>query len=421
MALKSFLLFLIASCSLLAGNERKTYIQKPIGLTPKAEIFEEPEKDLKAVNTPPPVFNAPVVGAERMNLYLDSLKDKRVAIVGNQTSVINKTHIVDTLSALGVKIVKVFAPEHGFRGDQDAGEKVNSSIDPKTGIQIISLYGKNKKPFPDQLADVDIVIYDIQDVGVRFYTYISTLHYVMEACAENQKRLLVLDRPNPNGHYVDGPVRDNAHKSFVGMDPVPIVYGMSIGEYALMVNGEHWLTDNLECSLWVVPCKYYTHKTKYVLPVAPSPNLRSEAAISLYPSLCLFEATSISIGRGTENPFEIFGHPNFPKTDYNFTPVSSFGAKAPLWENRICNGFDLKNSLRKRNYEINLDWLIQARKLLGDTLEFINQSDFFNRLAGNSTLRHQILNGTSEKEIRASWKPDLDHFKTIRAKYLIYK
>ena len=421
LSLKSILLFLIASCSLLAGSENKKNAPNVSEEKKNQTIIEEPLEEIKTETAQQTVYHDPIVGAERLNLYIDSLKGKRIAIVSNQTSVLGKTHIVDTLLAHGITIAKVFAPEHGFRGDADAGEKINSSIDEKTGIPIISLYGKNKKPYPDQLEDVDIVIYDIQDVGVRFYTYISTLHYVMEACAENQKRLLVLDRPNPNGHYIDGPVRDHAHKSFVGMDPVPIVYGMTIGEYALMVNGEKWLSDSLQCNLWIVPCKYYVHKSKYILPVAPSPNLRTEIAVTLYPSLCLFEATSISIGRGTDRPFEMFGHPNFPSTGYSFTPVPSFGAKSPLWENTPCNGFDLQNSQRRRTYEINLGWLIQAKAMLGDTVEFINQTDFFNRLAGNSALRQQILAGKTAKEIRESWKPDLDKFKKIRQKYLLYK
>lgn len=414
-------MFFIVSCSLLAGNENKKISDFKIQDRKVQSIIEEPVEEIKTETASQVVYHDPMVGAERLNLYIDSLKGKRIAIVGNQTSVIKKTHLVDTLLSYGIQIVKVFAPEHGFRGDADAGEKINSSIDEKTGIPIISLYGKNKKPYPDQLEDVDIIIYDIQDVGVRFYTYISTLHYVMEACAENQKRLLVLDRPNPNGHYIDGPVRDNAHKSFVGMDPVPIVYGMTIGEYALMLNGEYWLSDSTQCSLWVVPCKYYVHKTKYVLPVAPSPNLRTEMAITLYPSLCLFEATSISIGRGTERPFEMYGHPLFPETGYKFTPIPSYGAKSPLWENRVCNGFDLQNSQKRRTYEINLTWLLQAKKMLGDTVEFINQPDFFNRLAGTSTLKQQILSNKTVKEIRDSWKPELDEFKKIRQKYLLYK
>lgn len=362
----------------------------------------------------------PVLGIDRLHLFLDSLQNKNIAVVSNQTSMVGNVHLVDTLLALKLQVKKVFAPEHGFRGDADAGEKVHSTVDEKTGLPLISLYGQNKKPQPEQLADIDIVIYDIQDVGVRFYTYISTLHYVMEACAENGKQLVVLDRPNPNGHYIDGPVREPEHRSFVGMHPVPIVYGMTIGEYAMMINGERWLRDSLTCKMWVIPCKNYTHKTKYVLPVPPSPNLRSEAAIALYPSLCMFEATTISVGRGTERPFEMYGHPKFPATEFQFTPVASYGAKNPMYENRLCNGFDLQNSITKRKYEINLNYLIQAKDLLGDSLTFIDQSGFFNRLAGTSKLKDQINAGWTAKEIRATWEPGLQEFKKIRVKYLLY-
>ncbi len=407
---------MISSCSVLSENEvDKKRVEKI-----EVSVIEPLPETVKIENTIYHELHQPMLGGARMNLYLDSLKGKRVAIVGNQTSLIGKTHLVDTLLSLGVNIKKVFSPEHGFRGDADAGEKVGSSIDAKTGIPLISLYGKNKKPYPEQLVDIDVVIYDIQDVGVRFYTYISTLHYVMEACAENKKPIIVLDRPNPNGHYIDGPVLESSQRSFVGMDPVPIVYGMTIGEYALMVNGEFWLSDSLQCELWIVPCKHYLHKSKYVLPVAPSPNLRSETAITLYPSLCLFEATTVSIGRGTDRPFEVYGHPMFPFKGYSFTPISCFGAKNPLCENVVCNGFDLQSSLKKRSYEINLNWIIQAKTLLGDSVEFINQPAFFNRLAGNNILKDQILSGMTAKEIRLTWKPGLDHFKKIRQRYLLY-
>ena len=365
-------------------------------------------------------LKAPTLGIERIHLFKDSLINKRIAVVGNQTSIINNVHLVDSLLNLGLNVVKVFAPEHGFRGQADAGEKVHSSVDEKTGIPLISLYGNNKKPSQDQLSDVDIVIYDIQDVGVRFYTYISTLHYVMEACAEFGKQVVVLDRPNPNGHYIDGPIREPEHRSFVGMHPVPIVYGMTIGEYAMMINGERWLKDSLLCNLWVIPCKNYTHKTKYVLPVPPSPNLRSEQAITLYPSLCLFEATTVSVGRGTDKPFEVYGHPLFPPSGYSFVPVSSHGAKSPLHENKVCYGFDLSKESSRRKYELNLSYLIRAKELLGDSLSFINQNGFFDRLAGTSALREQLMNGWSAKEIRSTWKPGLDQFKEIRSKYLLY-
>jgi len=418
LCLKSILLILISSCSVLSASENES--EKKIREKIEISVIEDLPSEIRLEKTFHGKIHEPVLGGERMNLYLDSLKGKRIAIVGNQTSLIGKTHLVDTLLALGVKIQKVFSPEHGFRGDADAGEKVGSSIDAKTGIPLVSLYGKNKKPYPEQLADVDIVIYDIQDVGVRFYTYISTLHYVMEACAENGKTVIVLDRPNPNGHYVDGPVLEASQKSFVGMDPVPIVYGMTIGEYALMVNGEYWLSDSLQCNLWIVPCKHYLHKTKYVLPVAPSPNLRSEAAISLYPSLCLFEATTVSIGRGTDRPFEVYGHPKFPNKGFEFRPISCFGAKSPLCENILCYGYDLRNSLKKRSYELNLNWIIQAKIVLGDSVDFINQPAFFNRLAGNTTLQKQIVSGMTVKEIRSSWRPGLDNFKKIRQRYLLY-
>lgn len=361
------------------------------------------------------------LGNERMSLYLDSLRGKRVAIVANQSSLIGKTHLVDTLLALGIQIQKVFAPEHGFRGTADAGEKIWSHIDQITGLPIVSLYGSNKKPRPDQLWDVDIVLFDIQDVGVRFYTYISTLHLVMEACAENKKSLIVLDRPNPNAHYVDGPIREAEHTSFIGMHPVPIVYGMTIGEYALMINGELWLHNDVRSQLYIVPCKNYNHKMKYEIPIPPSPNLRTDLAITLYPSLCFFEATTVSVGRGTEKPFEIYGHPQFNRTGYSFTPVPTIGAKEPLWENKPCNGYDLAGVQRKRAYEINLSWLINAQNQLGDSLKFIDQRNFFDRLAGTSDLRQQLFEGCTAKEIKSTWKPGLDAFMLTRKKYLIYE
>jgi uncharacterized protein YbbC (DUF1343 family) len=360
------------------------------------------------------------LGIDRLHLFVDSLVGKRIAVVGNQTSMVKGLHLVDTLLALNLNVVKVFSPEHGFRGDIDAGEKIDHSVDEKTCLPLYSLYGNNKKPSASQLEDVDIVIYDIQDVGVRFYTFISTLHYVMEACAENNKQLLVLDRPNPNGHYVDGPVLELAYKSFVGMHPVPVVYGMTIGEYAMMVNAEGWLSRSVSCNLWIIPCKNYTHKTKYSLPVSPSPNLKSDEAISLYPSLCFFEATTVSIGRGTENPFEVFGHPKFPSGSFSFTPIPQVGAKNPLHVNKTCTGYDLSKKSMRRTYEINLNYLLLARDLLGDSTAFIDQANFFNRLAGTASLKEQILKGWSAREIRESWKPGLDKFLDIRKKYLLY-
>jgi uncharacterized protein YbbC (DUF1343 family) len=418
LCIKSILLIFISSC----GLKTKFFKKKQENVVVEKHVIDSQEEEISEELVEKASKHHPVqIGNQRLHLYLDSLKNKRVAIIGNQTSMLGDKHLVDTLLSLGVKIQKVFSPEHGFRGDADAGEKVYSGVDPKTGIPLISLYGNNKKPKPSQLQDVDILLFDVQDVGVRFYTYISTLHYVMEACAENKKQLIVLDRPNPNAHYVDGPVREPRHKSFIGMHPVPIVYGMTIGEYALMVNGECWLSDSSFCDLSVVSCKFYNRKMKYPVTVPPSPNLRSDISISLYPSLCFFEATTISVGRGTERPFEMFGHPLFPELGYSFTPIPSIGAKNPLWENRICKGQDLAEHAKRRMYEINLDWLLDAKKYLGDTVEFINQPHFFDRLAGTSELRRQVYEGWSEKDIRHSWRPGIQEFRKIRSKYLLYE
>lgn len=362
----------------------------------------------------------PVLGIERMHLILDSLKDKRVAVVGNQTSMINNVHLVDTLLSLKVNVVKVFAPEHGFRGEADAGEKVNNAIDSKTGLPLVSLYGNNKKPSDEQLADVDVVIFDIQDVGVRFYTFISTLHYVMEACAENDKELIVLDRPNPNARYIDGPVLDMEFHSFVGMHPVPIVYGMTIGEYAMMINGEGWLEDCQQCDLRIIPCKNYDHNSFYSLPIPPSPNLKTDRAIALYPSLCLFEGTTVSLGRGTTKPFEIYGHPRFSDTTFQFTPVPMPGAKTSTQLNKRCFGFDLSSVDYRSINQIKLEYLINANHLLADSAVFINQNSFFNKLAGNDILKEQLHNCLSEQEIRQSWQKGIEEFKEIRKKYLLY-
>lgn len=415
MCFKSILLVFLTSCGSQRATEEQQVETAPFEeniIVPQQEILEQEVERAKMPDLQ--------LGDERMTLYLDSLRGRRVAIVANQSSMVGNTHLVDTLLSLGIQIQKVFAPEHGFRGTADAGEKIWSHTDPVTGLPIVSLYGHNKKPRADQLADVDVVLFDIQDVGVRFYTYISTLHYVMESCAENKKPLIVLDRPNPNAHYVDGPIRDPEHTSFIGMHPVPIVYGMTIGEYALMVNGEFWLHNDVVCQLYIVPCKNYKHKMKYEIITPPSPNLKSDLAITLYPSLCFFEATTVSVGRGTERPFEVYGHPLFKETGYCFTPIPSSGAKQPLWENKACNGYDLASVQRRRAYEINLSWLLDARDQLGDSLRFIDQKNFFDRLAGTSQLRQQLAEGKSAKEIKASWKPGLDQFMETRKKYLIY-
>ena len=366
----------------------------------------------------------PLPGAYNTQDYLDQLTDKKIAIVANQTSVIRNssgkgyTHLVDSLMTLGIDISKVFAPEHGFRGKLDAGEKVEDQKDPKTGLPIISLYGKNKKPSSEHLSGIDLVVFDIQDVGVRFYTYISTLHYIMEACAENDIPLIVFDRPNPNGHYVDGPVLKPEFKSFVGMHPIPVVYGMTIGEYAGMINGEKWLDKGIQCELTVIELKGYDHQTPYKLPIKPSPNLPNEKAVNLYPSLCFFEGTTISCGRGTEQQFQIFGSPELPETlfSYSFTPEPNFGAKYPKHQGKKCFGRNLQDE--ERLVELNLEWLIEAYQNHKEKDSFFN--DFFVKLAGTADLRENIEKGLSPDSIRDQWQEDLSAFKSKREKYLLY-
>ena len=358
-----------------------------------------------------------ILGANQLHEYLPLVKNKRVALVANQTSTVDQTHLVDTLLACNVHIVKVFAPEHGFRGKADAGAQINDEVDLKTNLPIHSLYGKNKKPKASDLASVDVMIFDIQDVGVRYYTYISTLHYVMEACAENKIPLLVLDRPNPNGHYVDGPVLDTAYQSFVGMHPVPIVHGLTIGEYANMVNDSFWLKDSVTCDLTVLEMKNYSHSTPFDLPIKPSPNLPNAQSISLYPSLCLFEGTDISIGRGTQNQFQIIGAPNLDSSSYIFTPISTEGALNPKHENKRCRGWDLTQ--HDFDDELNLGYLIECFEQYNSKgLTFFNS--FFDKLAGSNKLRVLIEAGWSEQEIKASWQEELDQFKQKRMNFLIY-
>jgi len=363
------------------------------------------------------------VGAARIDEYLDLINNKNIALVVNQTSMIGNTHLADTLQQLGVSIKTIFAPEHGFRGKADAGEKVVDGIDTKTGIPLLSLYGKNKKPKSSQLEGIDLVIFDIQDVGARFYTYISTMHYVMEACAENGVEVLVLDRPNPNGHYVDGPVLNAGYQSFVGMHPIPVVHGMTIAEYAKMVNEEGWLIDGIKCNLTTVICENYNHETVYELPVKPSPNLPNNRSIYLYPSLCFFEGTTISVGRGTNTQFQVFGHPDLTIGDYEFTPEPMDGAKYPKLEGKACNGFDLtKIDLAKirASKELNLEYLISTYQNYPNKKEFFLKNLFFDKLAGGKKLRQQIIAGKTSAEIRATWQNDLNKFKKIRAKYLLY-
>jgi len=361
-------------------------------------------------------------GAEQTAGYLPMLKGKRVALVANHTSMVGKTHLADTLKSMKINLVKVFAPEHGFRGEASAGEKVASTVDAKTGIPLISLYGDNKKPTAAQLQGIDVVIFDIQDVGARFYTYISTLSYVMEACAEQKIPVIIFDRPNPNGHYVDGPVLEPAFSSFVGMHKVPIVHGMTIGEYAGMVNGEGWLKSKVKCDLQAIKCKGWSHNEYYQLPVAPSPNLKVMNAIYLYPSLCLFEGTIVSVGRGTPTPFQVIGYPGFKEGHFKFTPKDGPGSKHPMHENKECRGFDLggfgENFVRDTKM-IYLYWVISMYAESENKADFF--TPFFDKLAGTDQLKKQIIAGKTEEEIRKSWQPGLDNFKVIRKKYLLYQ
>jgi uncharacterized protein YbbC (DUF1343 family) len=389
-----------------------------------------------------PVNKAPVItGADRMQVYLPMLKGKSVAVFANQTSMIKNTHLVDTLLSSGIKVVKIFGPEHGFRGDADAGEHVHDAKDKKTGIPVISLYGNHKKPTPEDLKDVDVLIFDIQDVGVRFYTFISSLQYYLEAALENHKPLLILDRPNPNGFYVDGPVLDMNFKSFVGMQPIPIVYGMTIGEYALLLTGENWLSKEANAinaynvttnptidtpfHVQVIKCKNYDHNTKYELPVMPSPNLKEMQSIYLYPSTCFFEGTVLSEGRGTDKPFQIFGHPSLPNNLFSFTPKPNAGAKNSKCFYQKCYGWNLSGSseelLEKLDGRIHLEYLIEAYKLFPGKDTFFLKNNFFNKLAGNDQLMQQVKDGKTETEIKKSWEPGITAFKATRKKYLLYK
>lgn len=363
-----------------------------------------------------------LTGAQQTELYLPLLQGKNVALVANHTSRIGKAHLVDSLMSLRVQLAKVFSPEHGFRGKADAGQKIDDKIDLVTGLPIISLYGSHKKPQAEDLEGVDVVIFDIQDVGARFYTYISTMSLVMEACAENNIPVIVLDRPNPNGFYVDGPVMKPEFESFVGMHPVPIVHGMTVGEYAQMVNGEYWLADSVQCDLTIIPLKKYTHSDFYELPIPPSPNLPNKYAVYLYPSLCLFEGTDVSIGRGTDYPLQIIGHPEYLLGNYIFTPRSIPGsATHPKHEGVYCNGQNLigyAQHMDENPKQLNLSWLISYYQNLYEKTAFFNS--YFEKLAGNDELRKQIIDEIPEDQIRASWQSDLDAFKQTRKKYLLY-
>ncbi|MBI4931880.1 MAG: DUF1343 domain-containing protein [Bacteroidetes bacterium] len=362
------------------------------------------------------------VGAQQTEKYFPLLKDKRIAVVAHPASMVKNTHLVDTLVRSGFKVKKIFAPEHGFRGDAEAGEKIKNNMDAKTGLPVISLYGKNFKPKPEELKDVDVVLFDLQDVGARFYTYLSTLHYVMEACAENKKQLIILDRPNPNGYFVDGPVLEPKFKSFSGMHPVPIVYGMTIGEYARMINGEKWLANGVQCKLEVISVDGYTHNDLYQLPVKPSPNLPNMSSVYLYPTLCLFEGTIVSVGRGTDKPFQQFGYPELKAGNDAFTPHPVNGASEnPMYNGQLCWGFDVSafGEMYVKYYEkINLFWMLNLYKTSPLKEKFFN--NYFNSLAGNETLQKQIKEDKTEEEIRNSWEEGLTKFKQIRKKYIIY-
>lgn len=382
-----------------------------------------------------------IPGAERMEIYLPLLKGKSVGIFANQTSMVNNSHLVDTLVKCGIKVTKIFGPEHGFRGEADAGEQLGNVTDKKTGIPVVSLYGKHKKPSLEDLSGVDILVFDIQDVGVRFYTFISSLEYFLEAALENQIPLLILDRPNPNGFYIDGPVLDKRFKSFIGMQPIPVVYGMTVGEYALLLAGEQWLSPKASEAyakaaysnkvsienfpLRVIPCKNYDHNSKYILPVPPSPNLKTMQAIYLYPSTCFFEGTVLSEGRGTEAPFQIFGHPALPDYLYSFTPKPTIGAKSSKCYFQKCYGWYITGSnylsLKKLENTIQLKYLLDAYALFPGKDSFFLKNNFFNQLAGSDMLMHQIKQGVGETAIRSSWEPALRDFKAIRKKYLLYK
>ncbi len=381
-----------------------------------------------------------ITGADRMEVYLPLLKGKAVAVFANQTSIVGNTHLVDTLVKSGINIVKIFGPEHGFRGGADAGEHVGDAKDSKTGIPVISLYGNHKKPTAEDFKGVDVLIFDIQDVGVRFYTYISSLEYYLEAALENHKPLMILDRPNPNGFYVDGPVLDMKYKSFIGMQPVPIVYGMTIGEYALMLAGENMLSKEANAvnaynittkpskdtpfHVTVIKCKNYDHKSKYVLPVMPSPNIKTMQSIYLYPSTCFFEGTVFSEGRGTDKPFQIFGHPAMPKNLYSFVPKPNAGAKNSKCFFQTCYGWQIDGTneeiLKIVNGKIQLKYFIEAYKLFPGKDSFFLKTNFINKLAGNAIFQQQIKQRKTEADIRKSWQPGLIKFKAIRKKYLLY-
>lgn len=398
---------LISSCIVLALVSCGSSVKKQDSEFKKKDSVTVRTNVLPSINT----------GADNIKTYLPLLKDQKVGIVTNQSGLLsNNIHIVDFLVENNIAVQKIFAPEHGFRGTADAGEHVVDGKDAKTGLPIISLYGDNKKPKPTQLAEIDIMVFDLQDVGARFYTYISSLHYVMEACSENNIPLIILDRPNPNGNIVDGPILEKQYSSFVGMHPIPILHGMTMGEYGKMINGQKWLKNDIHCKLTVIPCTNYNRKMEYSLPVKPSPNLPNDKAINLYASLCFFEGTNVSVGRGTEKQFQIYGSPYLPKSNFSFTPKPNVGAQNPVYNGAECFGEDLSSI--DKVHQLELKWLISAYKTTSDKSKFFN--GFFTKLAGTKKLQLQIEKGVSEDEIRKSWEKELIEFKEMRSQYLIY-
>ena len=390
------------------------------GAPPTATTAPAPLPAALLTQAAPPSVARVVVGAERLAEYLPQLKGQRVGLVLNQTSRVGPAYLVDTLRALGVNVTAIFAPEHGFRGEAADGATIADGRDARSGVPVRSVYGKTKKPTPEMLADVDVLVFDIQDVGARFYTFISTLHYVMEAAAEQNKAVLVLDRPNPNGDLVDGPILEPAHQSFVGLDPLPIAHGLTVGELAKMMNGEKWLAGGRRCRLTVVPVlKGYTHATPYHLPVRPSPNLPTDHAVALYPSICLFEGTNVSVGRGTSAPFEVIGSPSQPAArPYSFTPAPNAGSPSPPLKGQRCNGLDLAGAPTRANGGLVLSYLLDFYQQSTDKAHFFGK--YFEELSGTSALREQVVAGKSEAAIRASWEPGLRKFRALRKKYLLY-
>lgn len=365
-----------------------------------------------------------LTGADRLDAYVHILKGKRVACVVHHASRVGQRHLVDTLLALGIKVTKILAPEHGFRGTADAGEKIDNEKDPRTGLPILSIYGKNKKPSPEQLQDIDLVLFDLQDVGARFYTYISTLHYIIEACGENNLPVVLLDRPNPHAHYIDGPILEKGFESFIGMHQVPVVYGMTIGEYGKMIVGEKWTKVGDKVDLTVVPCGNYKRTTRYDLPLAPSPNLPNATAVLLYPTLCFFEGSQWSVGRGTDKQFQIIGHPGM-SAEFSFTPLPNVGAKDPFQKGKKCFGYDYSQMSRDELFhmrKINVSLLVDIyQKTIASNQVFFLENLFFDKLAGNASFRQMLIENKTEKEFRAAWQPGLDNFNKIRSKYLIYE